>query len=72
MMQYQVLSGHMTASYGYQQIHFRSRSLDDCYRFIFFRLNSSDTKTRKEAKKLFVQDLMGDRYDLPKFSQKSA
>lgn len=71
-MQYQVLSGEMTASYGYQQIHFRSRSLDECYRFIFSRLGSEDPKTRKEAKKLFVQDIMGERHALPKFSQKSA
>ena len=71
-MQYQVLSGNMTDSYGYQMTHFRSRSLDDCYRFIFFRLNSEDAKTRKEAKKLFVQDAMGDYYALPKSSQKIA
>jgi hypothetical protein len=71
-MQYQVLSGKMTSSYGYQQVHFRSRSLDECYRFIFSRLDSMDSKTRKEAKMLFVQDVMGDKYALPKFSQKTA
>lgn len=71
-MQYQVLSGNMNSSYGYQQVHFRSRSLDECYRFIFSRLDAEDVKIRKEAKKLFVQDILGDRYALPKFSQKSA
>ena len=65
-MQYQVLSGKMTKAHGFQRVHFRSRSVDECYRFIFSRLASSDSKIRKEALGLYVEDQRGERYSIPK------
>lgn len=64
-MLYQVVSGKMSRSSGVQKIHFRSRSLDECYSFIRSRLSSENSSVVHEAYKLYVVDLTGVRQEVP-------
>jgi hypothetical protein len=64
-MLYQVVSGKLTRTAGFQKIHFRSRSVDECYSFVRSRLSSENPSIVQEAYKLYVVDLMGVRQDIP-------
>jgi hypothetical protein len=64
-MQYLVVSGKLSQSSGVQKVHFRSRSLDECYSFIHARLQSENLSAVREAYKFYVVDLMGVRQYSP-------
>lgn len=54
-MMYKVVTGNIDHD-GMQRIHFKSANVDDCFRFIFNRMNSEIKAVRNTTKGMYVVD----------------
>ena len=59
-MYYKVVTGRMTETYGHQKIHFQSRNVEDCFQFIFSRMNSKVKTVNMTSRGMTVIDPFGD------------
>lgn len=57
---FKVVKGQMTESYGYQQVLFQSRVVEDCFNFIDTRKKSEIKSVRETVKGVKVVDIFGD------------
>lgn len=64
-MLYKVVSGSMKKNSGVVMTHFQSRSVDECWNFVYGRLLSKNKTTSLGAFKFRVENSLGERVKPP-------
>lgn len=59
-MYYKVVTGRLTETYGFEKIHFQSRSVEECFQFVASRANSKMNAIRLTSRGMKVVDAFGD------------